>query len=217
MREMSIRVKICGITNRADADAAIEAGADALGFNFYARSPRYVTFDALPELLRDLPSTVETVGLFVQQPWAEVLPAFDRCEGLRTIQVHADEMIPCERRGFRNWIPAFPVRDAASIERIRAFLGRCRDIETVPAAILVDAHVPGSFGGTGQTAPWHLLEGFDFGVPLMLAGGLNPDNVAEAIRRVRPHAVDVASGVESSPGRKDAEKMRRFVDAARSA
>jgi phosphoribosylanthranilate isomerase len=214
---MSIRVKICGITSQTDADAAVRVGADALGFNFYPRSPRYVPFEALPALVQNLPPAIETIGLFVQQPWSEVLAAFDRPLGLHAIQMHAEEMSPCERPGFRRWIPAFPVRDGASVDRIRAFLSRCREADAMPAAILVDAHVPGSFGGTGQTAPWHLLEGVDFGVPLMLAGGLNPDNVADAIRCVRPHAVDVASGVESSPGKKDAEKMRRFVEAARSA
>ena len=214
---MPLRVKICGITNRADADAAVRAGADALGFNFYSRSPRYVSFEALPSLLDELPPFVEPVGLFVQQPWSEVFAAFERHPGLRTIQIHADIPSPCERRGFRRWVPAFPVRDSASVEQIHAFLRRCREEESMPAAILVDAHVPGSFGGTGQTAPWHLLEEVDFGVPMILAGGLNPDNVAEAVRRVRPYAVDVASGVESAPGKKDADKMRRFVDAARAA
>ena len=108
-------------------------------------------------------------------------------------------------------VVAYRVRGPIDLEAIRA------DVEPRHqfAAVLIDAHVPGQFGGTGQTAPWHLLAGFDPGVPVILAGGLTPENVAEAVRIVRPYGVDVASGVESSPGRKDAEKMRRFVDAVR--
>jgi phosphoribosylanthranilate isomerase len=107
------------------------------------------------------------------------------------------------------------VRDAASLDQITACLDLLRAAGAAPAAILVDAHVPGQYGGTGQTAPWHLLADFQPGVPLILAGGLTPDNVAEAIRIVRPYAVDVASGVESSPGKKDPDKLRRFIDAVR--
>ena len=114
-----------------------------------------------------------------------------------------------------HWIPAFAVQDATSLLQITSHLEKWRSLGDVPAAILVDAHVPGQYGGTGQVAPWHLLVDFDPGVPLILAGGLTPENVAEAIRIVRPYAVDVASGVESSPGKKDPDKMRRFIDAVR--
>ncbi len=115
-------------------------------------------------------------------------------------------------------IPAFPVRDAQSLVRIVRYLKTMRELHyRLPPAVLVDAHVPGMHGGTGQTAPWQLLAGFDPGVPVILAGGLTPDNVAEAIRIVRPYAVDVASGVEIAPGRKDPEKLRRFIENARSA
>ncbi len=100
------------------------------------------------------------------------------------------------------------------MQGITAYLARCRDQGGLPRAILVDARVAGLHGGTGRTAPWDLLEGFRPGVPLILAGGLTPDNVAEAVRRIRPDVVDVASGVETSPGRKDADMMRRFVDNA---
>ena len=114
-------------------------------------------------------------------------------------------------------IPAFTVRDRQSLQAITDYLDVCARRDQPPAAILVDAHVPGSFGGTGQTLPWELLADFSPGVPLILAGGLTPDNVARAIRMVRPYAVDVASGVESSPGKKDAELMKRFIDEAHSA
>jgi phosphoribosylanthranilate isomerase len=123
---------------------------------------------------------------------------------------HGDRLLAGTR-----WIPAFPVRDASSLQQIEAWLDRLRFLNGLPAAILVDAHVPGMHGGTGQTAPWQLLADFRPGVPLILAGGLTPDNVADAIRIVRPYAVDVASGVESKPGVKDPDKIRRFIDAVR--
>jgi phosphoribosylanthranilate isomerase len=112
-------------------------------------------------------------------------------------------------------VPAFQVRDARDLDAILAYLDACKAADAMPGAILIDGYAPGLVGGTGQAAPWDLLEGFSPGVPLILAGGLTPDNVAEAIRRVRPFAVDVAGGVESSPGRKDRGKVRAFVQAAR--
>jgi phosphoribosylanthranilate isomerase len=116
-----------------------------------------------------------------------------------------------------RWVVAFAVRDRQSLTAIDAYLDRCRQEGRLPDALLVDAHVPGEYGGTGQVAPWDLLAEYRPPVPLILAGGLTPENVAEAVRRVRPYGVDVASGVESSPGRKDAEKMRRFIAEARRA
>src|SRR5262249_22125486 len=143
--------------------------------------------------VNELPSHVERVALEL---------------GFQTVQVHGQHAeVP---QGVRL-IPAFGVRDQASLTQITTCLERLRAVGASPAAILVDAHVPGMHGGTGQTAPWHLLAGFDAGVPLILAGGLTPDNVGAAIRIVRPYAVDVASGVESAPGRKDPEKVRRFI------
>ncbi len=114
-------------------------------------------------------------------------------------------------------IAAFAVRDEASLQAIQRYLDACRGLGRLPAALLLDGHVPGQHGGTGQTAPWQLLASFRPGVPIILAGGLTADNVAEAIRLVRPYGVDVASGVENAPGRKDAEKMRRFLGNAREA
>ena len=161
-----------------------------------------------------LPATVTPVALFVNESLALVRQSIQALK-IRTVQLHgglADSVfngIDC--------IPAFAVRDAASLAHIKAEVERLWSLGNTLTAILVDAHVPGQYGGTGQTAPWHLLAGFDPGVPLILAGGLTPENVAEAIRIVRPYAVDVASGVESAPGKKDHEKMRRFVDAVRNA
>ena len=204
---MHVRIKICGITNPADAEQAATLGADMIGLNFYAKSPRCIAEATARSILQALPSSVEPVALFVNEPQAQQVA---QSLNIRTVQMHGD-LPECLSIGTR-WIPAFSVRDASSLQQITSYL---RSLVDAPAAILVDAHVPGQFGGTGQVAPWHLLAGFDAGVPLILAGGLTPDNVAEAIRIVRPYAVDVASGVESSPGKKDVDKMRRFIDAVR--
>lgn len=211
---MGVRVKICGITNPADAEQAAALGADMVGLNFYAKSPRWIDEARARAILGVIPSHVEPVALFVNEP----LPYVQRTVqmlAIRTVQIHGD-IGECLLPGMRC-IPAFPVRDAGSLKHIQAYLERLRSLGDAPFAILVDAHVAGLHGGTGQTAPWHLLADFNPGVPVILAGGLTPDNVADAIRIVRPYAVDVASGVEASPGKKDADKMRRFIDAVRNA
>jgi phosphoribosylanthranilate isomerase len=213
---VSVRVKICGITNRVDAEAAVRCGADALGFNFYARSPRYVSAETAAAIIRELPPFVEPVALFVNEPFDHMMSLARRLERVLTIQCHGDQIDPCPA-GPMRFIPAFGVKNADSLTRITLFLERCRQEGRLPAALLIDAHVPGEYGGTGQKPPWELLAGFQPGVPLILAGGLTPDNVAEAIRLVEPYAVDVASGVENSPGQKDSDKMRRFIDNARGA
>jgi phosphoribosylanthranilate isomerase len=213
---VSLRIKICGITTEADAQAAVDCGADALGFNFYGRSPRYVPEEKVAAILRDLPPFVDPVALFVNELFDHMLAQVKRLPSLHTIQYHGDLLAACPAEPYR-FIPAFAVRDAQSLERMKVYLERCRHEGQLPAAVLVDAHVPGQFGGTGQTAPWELLANFRPGVPVILAGGLTPNNVAEAVRIVRPYAVDVASGVEISPGQKDPEKIRRFIDNARAA
>jgi phosphoribosylanthranilate isomerase len=135
---------------------------------------------------------------------------------LHTLQWHGQGP-PVNDQPWHELIVAFPVRDADSLAAITHYLDLCRERGRLPAAVLADAHVPGQHGGTGQTAPWGLLASFQPGVPLILAGGLTPENVAEAVRVVRPYAVDVASGVEDRPGHKDADKMRRFIENARAA
>lgn len=212
----SVRVKICGITSAADAEAAANLGADAIGLNFFAGSPRCVSEERAAAIVRGLPPFVEAVALFVNESFEHMAAAAQRLGSVRAIQFHGDQFAPCPVSPYR-FIPAFAVRDAASLASIAQYLDRCRREGQLPAAILVDAHVPGVYGGTGQTAPWRVLADFRPGVPLILAGGLTPDNVAEAVRIVRPYAVDVASGVEASPGVKDVEKMRRFIENAREA
>lgn len=211
---MSVRIKICGVTNVADAEQVATFGADMIGLNFYARSPRLVDEATAREVVHAMPASVEPVALFANEPIAHA-QSVARSLSVGTVQMHGDlnETLVAGTR----WIPAFRVRDEVSLQLISIFLERHRAAGALPHAILVDAHVQGLHGGTGQTAPWPLLADFDPGVPLILAGGLTPENVAEAIRIVQPYAVDVASGVESFPGKKDAEKLRRFIDAVRAA
>jgi phosphoribosylanthranilate isomerase len=211
-----LRIKICGITTEEDARAAADLGADALGFNFYPPSPRFVAYEVAAGIIRALPPFVEPVALFVNEPLER---AFEAARGLgpvRSIQWHGERPEPCADPAFR-FIPAFQVRDAEGLARVSRYLDCCRELGSLPAAVLIDGHTRGLYGGTGQPAPWQLLADFRPGVPLILAGGLTPENVADAVRVVRPYGVDVAGGVESSPGRKDREKIRRFIESARAA
>ena len=211
-----VRIKICGITNTADAEQAAVLGADAVGLNFYPRSPRYLNPAASFTILRALPAFVEPVALFVEQPFRDVFETLNQLGGVRTFQWYGGRRELSDTYPFRH-VPAFPVQDADSLRAITRYLEMCARIGGLPAAVVVDAAVPGQHGGTGRTVPWHLLADFRPGVPVILAGGLTPDNVAEAVRVVRPDGVDVAGGVEAAPGRKDADKMSRFVEAARAA
>lgn len=214
-----MRIKICGITSVADALTAAQCGADALGLNFFPGSPRCVSRHVAEEILAELPPLVVPVAVIVKPTRAIVE---DCLEGLRigTVQCHGLDLgeggLP-EALTQAHLILACGIADADDLAATRRFLAAAHDHGFRPAALLVDARVPGQFGGTGRQAPWGLLADCTFGLPLILAGGLTPDNVAEAIRLVRPYAVDVASGVESAPGRKDREKMRRFVAEARAA
>jgi phosphoribosylanthranilate isomerase len=211
-----LRIKVCGVTTVEDAYDAALFGADAIGLNFYEGSPRHVTPDTAQAILRELPPFVEPVALYVNQPLRDVFQALNGLGGVRTFQWHGSRPELCDVFPFRM-IAAFAVRDRNSLVEITRYLDMARGLGKGPAAVLVDAHVPGQHGGTGQCAPWDLLAQFRPPEPLILAGGLTPENVAEAIYVVRPYAVDVASGVESAPGRKDAEKMRRFIGNAQEA
>lgn len=205
---MTTAIKICGVTTTADVAAAAKLGVEAVGFNFYPKSPRCVTPDQARELVRHLGPTAAPVGVFVTTDWQWVTATAAEV-GLRAVQTYSDQP-PANGFGASTHIPAFRVKDAADLEHIKQFVAACR-----PSAVLVDSFVAGEMGGTGHRAPWEMLVGFDPGVPLILAGGLTPDNVADAIRLVRPWGVDVASGVESSPGVKDHGKLRAFVQAVR--
>jgi phosphoribosylanthranilate isomerase len=211
-----VRIKICGITNEADAQQAAQLGADAVGLNFYSQSPRRIDPVVANFILRALPPFVEPVGLFVNQPLREVFELLNQVGGIRTLQWYGDNRELGDTFPYKM-IAAFPVGDMKGLTAITRYLDLCKGMGHLPAAVLIDAHVPGKHGGTGQTVPWKLLAAFRPPVPLILAGGLTADNVAEAIRVVRPYAVDVASGVEHSPSQKHPEKMRRFIANAREA
>jgi phosphoribosylanthranilate isomerase len=210
-----LRIKICGVTTPEDVAACAAAGADAVGVNFHPGSNRYVDPRTAQPLLRSIPSLMTAVGVFVERPFRQVA-AMAYQLGLRSVQVHGEPREIADPFPF-SLIAAFRIRDRQSLDEIAIYLDRCRASGHLPGAILLDAFVEGEHGGTGQTAPWELLAEFRPGLPVILAGGLTPDNVAEAIQTVRPSGVDVASGVESSPGRKDPAKVAAFVERARAA
>lgn len=201
------RVKICGITSVQDAAAAVDAGADALGFVFVPGTPRVISPEVAEQIAAGLPPFVTTVGVFVDQPLEEILSVIIRCR-LQAVQLHGNEPETFSRRIPVKVIKAIRVRDAADL----------RGIGTYPAhAFLLDAFVEGQPGGTGTTISWDLARQAIGRVPVILSGGLRPENVAQAVRAVRPYAVDVSSGVETSPGRKDHRKVREFIAAVREA
>ena len=205
---MPVKVKICGITNLPDGMAAAEAGADVLGFVFYERSPRHVAIETAARIIREVPPFVLKAGVFANAPEDLVFRAMSEC-GLNLLQFHGDESPAyCVQFGLMS-MKAFRVKDAASLEHLT---------EYKTDAWLLDAHAPDQLGGTGESFNWDLaLEAQKWGRPIFLAGGLTPENVAEAVRRVRPYAVDVSSGVEAAPGRKDHAKVKAFIQAARAA
>nr|WP_286945166.1 phosphoribosylanthranilate isomerase [Pseudomonas sp. UBA6718] len=202
----AVRVKICGITRVEDALAAAAAGADAIGLVFYAKSPRAVDIEQAREILAALPPFVTSVGLFVDAERSE-LERILASVPLDLLQFHGDESVQqCEAFG-RPYIKALRVKAGDDI---------AAQVARYPSAqgILLDAYVEGVPGGTGEAFDWSLIPQA-LSKPLILAGGLRPDNVAEAVSRVRPYAVDVSGGVEASKGVKDVEKVGAFIRAAR--
>ncbi|WP_224367729.1 phosphoribosylanthranilate isomerase [Hyalangium versicolor] len=206
---MSVRVKICGVTRLEDARAAWDAGADALGLNFYPRSPRYVETAKAAELARTRPGLGAVVGVFVNES-PDIIRAKVRECGLTAVQLHGDEP-PEACMGFGvPVIKALRVRGPEDVAKARSYVGS-GDVAT----LLLDGAAPG-YGGGGVTFDWSLVAQLvDVGVPVLVAGGLTPGNVAEAVRATRPYGVDVASGVEASPGIKDVEAVRSFIRAAK--
>ena len=214
----SVKIKVCGVINPGDAASCCAAGADWIGLNFHPGSPRRIDPDLAASLVAALPAGASAVGLFVDRPAAEVIEVAARV-GLRLVQLHGDEPVAdlaaLGRAGLRV-VRAFRLADAASIAAMLAYLRSADDAGHPPYAVLVDAFAPGLAGGTGRAIDPALLAALPPLPRLILAGGLTPGNVADLVRRVRPWMVDVASGVESSPGVKDAGLMAAFVRAARS-
>ena len=201
-------VKICGITNLEDALTAVEAGADALGFVFYKESPRHIFPEEATRIIRLLPPFVQTVGLFVNEPPEQVNEIADLCQ-LDLIQLHGDETASYCELIKRRVLKAFRVRSLTCLDPIADYR---------VAGLLLDTYSPSSYGGTGTTFNWEIAaEAVKRHQRIILAGGLHPGNVADAIRQVKPYAVDVSSGVELSPGKKDAAKLQEFIRNAKEA
>jgi len=205
---MSVRVKICGITSIEDAVAAVEAGADALGFMFYERSPRKISIETASAIKTALPPFVVKVGVFADAIENVIRSAM--LSGLNALQFHGNEPPDFVKRFSPiTTIKAFRIQNAASLAQLAAYN---------TSAWLLDSYTPAQLGGTGTAFDWTLaLQARKFGRPIILAGGLTPENVADAVRKVRPYAVDVSSGVESAPGKKDPAKVAAFIQAAKSA
>lgn len=213
-------IKICGLTSVPDAFGAMDAGADAVGLNFFSQSKRRVDVGIAREICAELPKSVLRVGVFVNHEPHEILEIVARV-GLDLVQLHGDE-----RPGVGSSLSAFPVlravrcRGVEDVPSVVAWVNAYRDTGGNLAGLLADAFHPGEYGGTGQRADVSAFAELRRNVPnlpLVLAGGLTPANVADAIDALRPDGVDTASGVELSPGVKDREQMRRFVAAAQAA
>ncbi|MEA3251996.1 MAG: phosphoribosylanthranilate isomerase [Pseudomonadota bacterium] len=200
---MRTRIKICGLTREADIDAAVAAGADALGFVLWPGSERAIDPDRLAQLAARVPAFVARVGLFVDQD-----PEFvNRCAPyLDLIQFHGDESPETCRQAPRAWIKALRMREGLDLHAAAEAYREAR-------ALLLDAYRPGVPGGTGEVFDWSRIPA-SLAKPVILAGGLTPDNVGEAVRRVRPFAVDVSGGIEAARGIKDPAKLRAFIEHA---
>jgi phosphoribosylanthranilate isomerase len=210
-----LKIKVCGITTPDDAMTCVAAGVDWIGLNFHPGSPRFVDPERAVVIRASLLGRAEAVGLFVDRPTGEITE-IARTAGLNLVQLHGSEPVESLARlhGLRV-IKAFRLAGPGSGDEIRAYVERAEAIGHPPYAILVDAHVPGLLGGTGVAIADDLLELIPAHPRLILAGGLTPENVADRVARVLPWMVDVASGVESSPGRKCPARIERFVAEAR--
>lgn len=203
-----IRVKICGLTRAEDVAAAVAAGADSLGFNFWRGSPRYIDSGRAARLVENVPPSVLTVGVFVDEELEQVLAIAEQT-GIMALQLHGSETPEyVDRLGAYLKIKTLKVGDDFQPETLRQYESA--------SLFLLEGYVAGRVGGTGKTFDWSRAErAKEFG-KIILAGGLTPRNVAGAVRRVRPWGVDVATGVESEPGKKDPRLIREFIEAARS-
>jgi len=201
-----IGVKICGITHIGDAYAAAESGADALGFIFYPRSRRYIAPERAKEIIQKIPGSIGRVGVFVNQEIQAVKEIVSFC-GLRLIQLHGDESPQyCGQFPMSSLIKTVSHWAEEEIQKLENYAVK---------AILVDAREPGCYGGTGKNSDWALALKVKKNHPLILAGGLNKENIRRAIETVRPDAVDINSGVETSPGKKDPHQIREIMEIIR--
>lgn len=202
-----MKVKICGITNAADATAAVEAGADLLGFIFYPPSPRFVTPEAARDIIAQVPAGVEKVGVFVNESVSR-MQRVSELAGLTVLQLHGDE--DAEQIAAATGLKCMKAVALRSLEDLRGLENEAGYV------LLVDTPTP-QYGGSGQVGDWELASLLARRRPIFLAGGLTPENVGDAVATVRPAGVDVSSGVESKPGQKDHDRVRAFIGAARRA
>jgi len=199
--EKQVKVKVCGMTSLKDALVAVEVGADAVGFIFYKKSPRSVTMKTVREIVLELPPFVDTVGVFVDETAEQINKIADYCN-LDIIQLHGDESPTFCKKIRRKVIKAFRIKDMQSVKKLSSFQ---------VSGFLLDTFSENLHGGTGKVFDWNLaLPAKKFG-PVIMAGGLTPNNVQQAVRQIRPYGVDVCSGVESEPGIKDHKKVRAFL------
>lgn len=203
-------IKICGITDLHDALAAVDAGADMLGFNFYEPSPRYISPANARAVIEQLPPSILTVGVFVNEP-LDMVKSIAEESGLAAVQLHGDESPDYCRELARD---LFVIKTVSVSTESDIDLSKAYEVE----AIMLDTRDPQLRGGTGRTFDWSIAQRVSQSVPkLFLAGGLSPENIEEAIKTVRPYAVDACSALEDTPGKKNHERMRTFVRLARSA
>jgi len=203
------KIKICGITNQIDGLHAIDSGADALGFVFYKKSPRHVSPKVVKSIVANLPPFVLPVGVFVNEEAQAVRDIMDEC-GLALAQIHGDETADyCESLG-RPVIRGIRLRDRNTFMAMAEYKGRAR-----VRGFVLDAYSETAYGGTGTTANWSLAKEAAQSFSFLLAGGLTSDNVQEAIQKVQPYGVDVSSGVEARPGKKDPAKIQAFIQAVK--
>ena len=206
---IAMKVKICGITNAEDAALAVAAGADALGFILYRKSPRFVEPTVVRTIVAGLPPFVLPIGVFVNEEAVAVRTLMDEC-GLALAQLHGDESAAYCRTLGRPVLKALRLKDHSAFLALAEFQGRAN-----VRGFVVDAFSDQAYGGTGQTVDWALAAEAARAAPVLLAGGLTPANVSQAIQAVRPYGVDVSSGVEARPGKKDPAKVKAFIEAAR--
>jgi phosphoribosylanthranilate isomerase len=200
-RDTQVKVKICGMTNLKDVKVAVDGGVDAVGFIFYKKSPRSVTMQAVREIVLELPPFVDSVGVFVNETAEQINKIADHCK-LDRVQLHGDESPAFCKKIRRRVIKAIRVKDIQSLKKLSDY---------PVSSFLLDTFSEDQYGGTGKVFDWNLAYPAKKYGPIILAGGLTPINVHQAIQRIQPYGVDVCSGVESQPGIKDHKKMKAFL------
>ena len=200
-RDTQVKVKICGMTNLKDVKVAVDGGVDAVGFIFYKKSPRSVTMQAVREIILELPPFVDSVGVFVNETAEQINKIADHCK-LDRVQLHGDESPAFCKKIRRRVIKAIRVKDIQSLKKLSDY---------PVSSFLLDTFSEDQYGGTGKVFDWNLAYPAKKYGPIILAGGLTPINVHQAIQRIQPYGVDVCSGVESQPGIKDHKKMKAFL------